>query len=82
MRRVIANAHFTNQAITIDFAKEALRDMLAVQDRIVSIENIQKTVAEYYKIRVHDLHSARRSRSITRPRQLAMALAKELTNHS
>jgi chromosomal replication initiator protein len=79
---VIANAHFTGRPITIDFAKEALRDLLALQDKLVTIDNIQKTVAEYYKIRVSDLHSTRRSRSITRPRQLAMALAKELTNHS
>jgi chromosomal replication initiator protein len=82
LKRVIANAHFTNQAITLEFAKEALRDLLSLQDRLVSIENIQKTVAEYYKIRVHDLLSARRTRSITRPRQIAMSLAKELTNHS
>ncbi|NOY66250.1 MAG: chromosomal replication initiator protein DnaA [Gammaproteobacteria bacterium] len=82
LKRVIANAHFTNRPITLDFAKEALRDLLALQDRLVSIENIQKTVAEYYKIRVHDLLSPRRTRSITRPRQIAMALAKELTNHS
>jgi chromosomal replication initiator protein len=82
LRRVIANAHFTGRPITLDFAKEALRDLLALQDKLVTIDNIQKTVAEYYKIRVSDLHSTRRSRSITRPRQLAMALAKELTNHS
>ncbi len=82
LKRVIANAHFTNTPITLEFAKEALRDLLALQDRLVSIENIQKTVAEYYKIRVHDLLSARRTRSITRPRQIAMSLAKELTNHS
>jgi len=82
LRRVIANANFTGLPITLEFAKEALRDLLALQDKLVTIENIQKTVAEYYKIRVADLHSARRSRSITRPRQLAMALAKELTNHS
>jgi len=82
LKRVIANAHFTNQAITLEFAREALRDLLALQDRLVSIENIKKTVAEYYKIRVHDLLSARRTRSITRPRQIAMALSKELTNHS
>ncbi len=82
LRRVIANAHFTGQAITVDFTKEALRDLLALQDKLVTIENIQKMVAEYYKIRVADLLSKRRSRSITRPRQLAMALAKELTNHS
>jgi len=82
LRRVIANAHFTGRPITLDFAKEALRDLLALQDKLITIDNIQKTVAEYYKIRVSDLHSTRRSRSITRPRQLAMALAKELTNHS
>ena len=68
--------------ISLDFAKEALRDLLALQDRLVSIENIQKTVADYFKLRVADLLSKRRSRSIARPRQLAMALAKELTNHS
>lgn len=82
LRRVIANAQFTGSAITLDFAKEALHDLLALQDKLVTIDNIQKTVAEYYKIRVSDLLSARRSRSITRPRQVAMSLAKELTNHS
>jgi chromosomal replication initiator protein len=82
MRRVIANSQFTGRPITLDFAKEALKDLLALQERLVTIENIQKTVAEYYKIRVADLLSRRRSRSITRPRQMAMALAKELTNHS
>ena len=82
LRRVIANAQFTGSEITLDFAKQALHDLLALQDRLVTIDNIQKTVAEYYKIRVSDLLSARRSRSITRPRQMAMALSKELTNHS
>ena len=82
LRRVIANAHFTGRPITLDFAKDALRDLLALQDKLITIDNIQKTVAEYYKIRVSELLSSRRSRSITRPRQLAMALAKELTNHS
>jgi chromosomal replication initiator protein len=82
LRRVIANSQFTGRPITMDFAKEALRDLLALQDRLVTIENIQKTVAEYYKIRVADLLSKRRSRSIARPRQIAMALAKELTSHS
>ena len=82
LRRVMANAHFMGKPVTLDFAKDALRDLLALQDKLVTIDNIQKTVAEYYKIRVSDLHSNRRSRSITRPRQLAMALAKELTNHS
>jgi chromosomal replication initiator protein len=82
LRRVIANAQFTGRAITIDFAKEALRDLLALQDKLVTIENIQKTVAEYYKIRVADLLSKKRNRSVARPRQMAMALCKELTNHS
>ncbi len=82
LRRVIANAQFTGKPITLDFAREALRDLLAISDKLVTIENIQKTVAEYYQIRVADLHSKRRTRSITRPRQLAMALCKELTNHS
>ena len=82
LRRVVANSKFTGRAITLDFAKEALKDLLALQDKLVTIENIQKTVAEYYKIRVADLLSERRSRSVARPRQLAMALAKELTNHS
>ncbi len=82
LRRVVANSQFTGRPITLDFAKEALRDLLALQERLVTIENIQKMVAEYYKIRVADLLSKRRNRSITRPRQLAMALAKELTKHS
>ncbi len=82
LRRVVANSHFTGRPITLDFAKEALRDLLALQDKLVTVENIQKTVAEYYKIRIADLLSKRRSRSIARPRQVAMALAKELTNHS
>ena len=82
LRRVIANYRFTGRPINLDFAKEALRDLLALQERLVSIENIQKTVADYFKIRVGDLLSKKRSRSIARPRQVAMALAKELTNHS
>lgn len=82
LRRVMANAQFTGQPITLDFAKEALRDLLALQDKLVTIDNIQKTVADYFKIRISDLLSARRSRSITRPRQIAMALSKDLTNHS
>lgn len=81
-RRVMATANFTGKSITLDFAKEALRDLIALQNRTITIENIQKTVAEYYKIRSSDILSNRRSRSITRPRQLAMALSKELTNHS
>jgi chromosomal replication initiator protein len=82
LHRVIANAHFTGNPINIDIAKEALRDLLAMQDRLVTMENIQKTVAEYYKIRVSDLLSKRRSRSIARPRQMAMTLSKDLTSHS
>ncbi len=82
LNRVIANANFTGRPITIDFVKEALRDLLALHDKLVTVENIQKTVAEYYKIRVSDILSKRRSRSVARPRQMAMALAKELTNHS
>jgi chromosomal replication initiator protein len=82
LRRVVATSHFTGRPITLEFAKEALRDLLALQERLVTVENIQKTVAEYYKIRIADLLSKRRSRSIARPRQVAMALAKELTNHS
>jgi chromosomal replication initiator protein len=82
LRRVVATSHFTGKPITLEFAKEALRDLLALQEKLVTVENIQKTVAEYYKIRIADLLSKRRSRSIARPRQVAMALAKELTNHS
>ncbi len=82
LRRVTANAHFTGKAITIEFVQEALRDLLALQDKLVTIANIQKTVAEYYKVKVADLLSKRRSRSIARPRQMAMTLAKNLTNHS
>ncbi len=81
-RRVMATANFTASPITLDFAKDALRDLIALHQRIITIDNIQKIVAEYYKIRTSDLLSNRRSRSITRPRQLAMALSKELTNHS
>lgn len=82
LNRVIANANFTGRQITIDFVREALRDLLALQDKLVTIDNIQRTVAEYYKIKVADLLSKRRSRSVARPRQVAMALSKELTNHS
>lgn len=82
LRRLVANAQFTGKAISLEFAKVALRDMLAAQDKQVSIENIQKTVAEYFKLRTADLLSAKRSRSIARPRQIAMTLAKELTKHS
>ncbi|MFQ5677099.1 MAG: chromosomal replication initiator protein DnaA [bacterium] len=82
LRRVNANSSFTGRPIDLDLAKEALKDLLALQDKMVTIENIQKTVADYYKIRVSDLLSKKRSRSITRPRQMAMSLAKELTSHS
>ena len=82
LRRVIANAQFTGREITLSFAKEALHDLISLQNSMVSIENIQKTVANYYKIRMADLLSAKRNRSLARPRQLAMSLAKELTNHS
>ncbi|MCX7110189.1 MAG: chromosomal replication initiator protein DnaA [Proteobacteria bacterium] len=82
LRRVTANAHFTGRPITLEFAKEALRDLIAMQDRMVNVDNIQKTVAEYFKIRVADLLSDKRTRTVTRPRQIAMALTKDLTNHS
>ena len=82
LRRVIANSRFTGHAITVEFAKEALRDLLTLQERLITVENIQKAVAEYFNLRVADLLSERRSRSVARPRQVAMALAKELTNHS
>jgi chromosomal replication initiator protein len=82
LRRVIANARFTGQPITLEFAKEALKDLLTLQAKLVTIENIQKTVADYFKVRVADLLSQRRNRSIARPRQVAMTLAKELTQHS
>ena len=82
LRRVLATSRFTGRPVTLELAREALKDLLAAQERLVTIDNIQKTVAEYYKIRVADLLSKRRSRSIARPRQVAMALARELTNHS
>lgn len=82
LKRVIANAHFTGASITVEFAREALKDLLTLQAKLVTIDNIQRTVADYYKVKITDLLSKRRSRSIARPRQMAMALAKELTNHS
>ena len=82
LNRVVANSNLTGNPITLDLVHDALKDLLLLQDKQVSIENIQKTTAEYYKIRVADLLSKRRNRSIARPRQLAMALAKELTSHS
>jgi chromosomal replication initiator protein len=82
LKRVIANARFTGRIIDLDFTKEALKDLIALQEKMVTIENIQRTVAKYYNIRVADLLAKSRSRSVARPRQVAMALAKELTNHS
>ena len=82
LRRLGANSEFTGKPISTDFAMNVLRDMLAAQDKQVTIENIQKVVAEYYKLKVSDMLSDKRSRSIARPRQVAMALAKELTRHS
>ncbi len=82
LKRVIASAHFTGSSITLAFVQEALKDLLALQEKLVSIDNIIKTVGEYYKIKVSELLSKRRNRSVARPRQVAMALCKELTNHS
>ncbi|WP_416886835.1 chromosomal replication initiator protein DnaA [Marinospirillum sp.] len=82
LNRVIADAHFKGQPISVELVRESLKDLFAVQDKQVGVDNIQRTVAEYYKIKMADLHSKRRNRSIARPRQMAMALAKELTNHS
>ena len=82
LKRVVANARFTNQEVDLALVKDALKDLFVISAKMVSIENIQKTVAEYYNIKLSDLLSKRRSRSITRPRQMAMALTKELTNHS
>lgn len=82
LKRVIASAHFIGKPIDIDLIRESLKDLLALQDRQVSLDNIQRIVAEYYKIKLADMMSRRRSRSVARPRQVAMALAKELTNHS
>lgn len=82
LKRIVANAEFTGQDITLEFVQEALRDILALQDKLISIDNILRTVAEYFKIKVSDLLSKRRNRSVARPRQMAMTLCKELTNHS
>jgi len=82
LRKVIASSRFTGRDVSVELAKECLRDLLSLQSRQITIENIQKTVAEYFNIRVSDLHSKRRSRSITRPRQLAMSISKELTKNS
>ncbi len=82
LKRVLAYSSFHGQEISLALAKDALRDLLAVQNRQISIENIQKTVADYYKIRISDMHSKKRTRAVARPRQVAMALAKELTQLS
>lgn len=82
LRRVVANAEFTGKPVSLEFAREALRDLIAVQNKMVTVENIQKTVAEYYNIRLSDLSAKTRSRSIARPRQIAMSLSKELTSKS
>lgn len=82
LRRVIANARFTGSRITIEQVKRALRDLLAIQERQITVDNIQKVTAEYYNIKISDMLSKRRSRTVARPRQMAMYLAKELTNHS
>jgi chromosomal replication initiator protein len=82
LNTLCANAGFSGREITLEFARETLRDLLTVHERLITIENIQKMVAEYYKIRVSDLLSKRKPRIIARPRQMAMALCKELTEHS
>ena len=82
LKRVIAHASFKGEAINVELIKEALRDLFALQDKLVTIDNIQRTVAEYSKIKMSDMLSKRRNRSVARPRQVAMCLAKELTNHS
>lgn len=82
LKRVIAHSNFTGQKIDLDLVKEALRDLFALQDKLVTIDNIQRSVAEYYKIKMADMLSKRRNRSVARPRQVAMSLSKELTNHS
>lgn len=82
LKRVMANAQFTGRPMDVDLVREALKDLLALQEKQVGIDNIQRVVSEYYKIKMNDMLSKRRSRSVARPRQVAMALAKELTNHS
>ncbi len=82
LHRIIASSSFTGRLIDLELTREALRDLLVFQERRVTVQNIQKTVAEYFKMRIADLHSKRRNRQITRPRQIAMALSKELTSMS
>ena len=82
LKRVMAHAQFSGRVIDIDLIRESLKDLLALQDKLVTIDNIQRVVADYYKLKMSDLLSKRRSRSVARPRQVAMSLAKELTNYS
>jgi chromosomal replication initiator protein len=82
LRRVLATAHFKRETVTLEFVKETLRDLISLQERLMTIEQIQKTVAEYYKIRVSDILSSKRDRKVTLPRHVAMAMAKDLTSHS
>lgn len=82
LKRVLAYSRFTGGSISVESAKEALKDLLAIQNRQISIENIQKTVADYYKVKVGEMYSKKRNRSVARPRQIAMSLAKELTQMS
>jgi len=82
LKRILAYSRFSGQPITIDLCREALKDLLALQSRLISIDSIQKTVADYYKIKVSEMYSKKRTRNLARPRQIAMALAKELTHMS
>ena len=82
LRRIMASAYFTGRQIDVSLVNDSLKDLISFQERLVTINNIQKTVAEYFKIRVSDIHAKSRSRQVARPRQVAMALAKELTDHS
>ena len=82
LKRVIAHAQFTSRQIDIDLIRESLKDLLALQDKLVTVDNIQRVVADYYKLKMSDMLSKRRSRSVARPRQIAMSIAKDLTNHS
>src|SRR5690606_23499401 len=81
LNRIVAMSKFTGHEIDVQLAKEALKDLIAVRGRQVTMENFQKTVADYYKIKVSEMYSKKRSRNFARPRQIAMALARELTNH-
>jgi chromosomal replication initiator protein len=82
LRRLIANAEFTGQAITLDFAKDVLQDLVILQDKLVNIDTIQNTVAHYYNIQLNELLGSNKLQTLTRPRQIAMTLARELTPHS